>query len=78
MALNFPTDPENGEAWTDTCGSVWLYSEVTNSWSKPVDTNDIQLSPFVRGTEGEIKPRTDGDSLVMHPGFTDLSQYPDA
>lgn len=78
MALNFPTDPADKELWEDTCGSTWIYSEATNSWAKPVDSNDIQQSPFVRDAAGEIKPRTEGDDLIMYPGLTDISQYPDA
>ena len=78
MALNFPTNPEDGADWTDTCGSVWFYSEATNSWAKPVDSSNIQLSPFQRDAAGEIKPRIEGDDLIMYPGLTDISQYPDA
>ena len=78
MALNFPNDPEDQAVWEDTCGNVWIYQEATNSWAKPVDDSDIQLSPFVRNTAGEIKPRTEGDDLIMYPGLTDISQYPDA
>jgi len=82
MPLNFPSNPPNGDQYTDNCGNVWVYDRGDNKWTitpPPMDLDPDNI--WTRNTDtGKITPLNPGDDLDMaqRSGNIDIQSFPEA
>ena len=79
--LHFPSNPPNGDRYTDSCGNVWVYDLTDNKWNiKPPVLNLNPDAIWTRDqTTGKIAPINPGDDLDMaaRSGNIDVHTFPE-